>query len=149
MKITDFHATNDTEDSIEYLSPSNTVYPAPETLGLVPRGYRGVGLTQAMDIWALGCLVHEILTGEFPFRGIVAEQNGLNRVEFGLAADMVAQVDMGSLYSFCKGHRDLPTDLLRQSLVSEVAIEFVKKLLVANPKSRAAATEALASAWLV
>lgn len=149
VKITDFQATNNTEDSTDYPRSSNTVYTAPETLGLLPRRYRGVGFARAVDLWALGCVVHEILTGEFPFREIEDEQDRMSGLEFGLEADIEAEVDITSLYSFCQNETDLPTDRLRRSLVSEVAIEFVTKLLVANPKSRATATEALASAWLV
>lgn len=125
-------------------------YVAPELMGLLPRRYMNDSYSQAVDMWALGCVVHEILTGEIPFREIEYEPDGTTEFDFGSEVeDMEPRTDIGTLKSFCDGKTDLPTDLLRRSLVSEVTIEFVKELLVANPDSRAAAKTALASVWIV
>lgn len=51
-------------------------YALPEMLGLVPRnGMANMTYSNGVDIWALGCIIHEMLTGEIPFVGIIEEQD--------------------------------------------------------------------------
>lgn len=105
--------------------------------------------SNAIDMWSLGCLVHELLTGQIPFREIEYEADGLTEFDFGTGEVMELQTDMLAVTMFCDGKTEFPIDILKQSLVSETAIEFLKAILVAHPESRAAAKEALSSAWIV
>lgn len=150
MKIADFGVSKRTKGTMLHTRLGSQGYVAPELMGLLPRRYMSDNYSQAVDIWALGCVIHELLTGEIPFREIEYEPDGTTEFDFGSEmGSMEPQTDIGTLKLFCDGKTDFPTDQLRQSLVSDVGIEFVKELLVADPESRAAAKAALASAWLV
>lgn len=124
-------------------------YVAPELMGLLPRRYMSDNYSNAVDIWALGCLVHELLTGQIPFREIEYEADGTTEFDLGSEESIEPQTDMYAVKSFCDGKAEFPTDILRRSRVSETAIEFLKAVLVANPESRATAKGALGSAWIV
>lgn len=147
MKIADFGVSKRTKGTMLHTRLGSQGYVAPELMGLLPRQYMSDNYSQAVDMWALGCVVHELLTGEIPFREIEYEPDGTT--EFDVGSEMGSRTDIGTLKLFCDGKTDLPTDQLRRSLVSNVGIEFVKELLVADPESRAVAKAALASAWLV
>lgn len=150
MKIADFGVSKRTKGTMLHTRLGSQGYVAPELMGLLPRRYMNDNYSQAVDMWALGCVVHEILTGEIPFREVEYEPDGTTEFDFGSEVGaMEPRTDIGTLKSFCDGKTDLPTDVLRRSLVSELAIAFVKELLVADPDSRAAAKKALASVWIV
>lgn len=125
-------------------------YLAPELTGLVPRrNYRTNDYSNAVDIWALGCLVHELLTGEIPFREIEYEEDGTTEFDLGSQEFVGQQTDSYALKSFCDGKTEFPTDIMTKCAVSEPAIEFLKTMLLADPGSRADAKAASGSAWLV
>lgn len=124
-------------------------YVAPEMIGLLPRKYMRDSYSKAVDMWAFGCVVYELLTGQIPFREIEYEPDGTTEFEPGTEEFMEPRTDMDAVKSFCDGKTEFPTDILRKSQVSEAGIEFVKGILVANPDSRATAKVALGSAWLL
>lgn len=117
-------------------------------MGQLPRRDTSDNCSKSVDMWALGCAVHETLTGQIPFRKTEYEQNGITEFDFGTqVGDMEMRTGIGTLKSFCDGETDFPSGLLTQSTVSEEASEIGKEFLVANPESRLAAKEALGSAW--
>lgn len=126
-------------------------YLAPEIQGVLPRRFRtGEQFTFALDLWSLGCVVHELLTSQIPFLEI---DNGCDDMDdmTGLESsftEMNGEVDMESLCEYCRGEIDFPSEILHASQVSEEGIEFVKSLLVANPRDRATAASALQNPWL-
>ena len=79
--------------------------------------------TNAIDIWALGCITHELLTQTLPFRGL------------------------GELSSYCSRPK-LPRNTMRSKGISNGGIEFVKRALAYPPECRIAAREALGLEWL-
>ena len=79
--------------------------------------------TNAVDIWALGCITHEVLTQTLPFRDLVEL----------------------SSYCFCP---KLPQDTLLSKNISKSGIEFIERALAHPPERRIAAKEALDMGWL-
>lgn len=126
-------------------------YLAPEIQGVLPRRFKtGEQFSFALDIWSLGCVVHELLTSQIPFVEIdngCDDMDDMTGLESGFAG-IDAEVDMESLCEYCRGEIDFPSEILEASLVSEEGIEFVKSLLVANPRDRATAVSALKNPWL-
>lgn len=114
---------------------------------MVPRKSRNSELEQytyALDMWSLGCLVHELLTSQTPFRELPHEPSA---VESGCTASQL-EIDMGSFYDYCQGRTTFPTETLRASLVAKPGIDFVERLLVADPDQRATVADALLDPWL-
>ena len=79
--------------------------------------------TNAVDIWALGCITHEVLTQALPFRDFV------------------------ELSSYCS-RPELPRNALLSRNISKSGIEFVEGALACPSERRIAAKEALDMEWL-
>lgn len=124
-------------------------YMAPELLRLLPQRFQARSMdefTYALDIWSLGCMVHEILTSQTPF---LETDSGFSEFDSGFPTLAAApEVDMARLYEYCHGKSPFPTEVLQNSQVAEEGIEFVKSLLVAVPHKRATAATALEDSWL-
>lgn len=126
-------------------------YLAPEIQGVLPRRFRtGEQFSFALDLWSLGCVVHELLTSQIPFVEIdnrCDDMDHMTGLESGFT-EISGEIDMESLCEYCRGEIDFPSEILHASQVSEEGIEFVKSLLVANPSDRATAVSALQNPWL-
>lgn len=124
------------------------IYSSPEQLGMLPHAYRSAGnsYTNNIDIWALGAIVHEMLTLEIPF----LDKYSYRHPDLTLSVSPSAEqtVDTGLLYEYCKGANPFPCESLRTAGVTEDGIDFVKSLMVVNPTGRASAAVALASKWI-
>lgn len=122
-------------------------YASPELLGLLPP--TDMAYTNEIDIWALGCIVHEMLTGEIPF----LDNPQYFDSQLSLASEpddaQMPQTDVIALKAFCDGSIAFPTDRMRRSGVSDAAEECVKSMLVVIPKFRVTAQDALQSEWLL
>lgn len=118
-------------------------YQSPEQLGLLPSCFgTGKPYTTAVDIWAFGVVVHELLTSEIPFL------DKYQPTESTYPRNTGTSLDMQLLHQYCTGD-PFPVEKLQQNCVSEEGIDFVKSLMVVNPTNRVSAREALASPWLV
>ncbi|KAJ8344743.1 hypothetical protein SKAU_G00289360 [Synaphobranchus kaupii] len=93
-------------------------YVAPEILNYEP-------LSTATDMWSIGVLTYIMLTGESPFLGDKKQETYLN----------VSQVNVDYSQEVFEG-------------VSSLAIDFIKSLLIKNPRQRATAEDCLKHAWL-
>ncbi|KAG5854994.1 serine/threonine-protein kinase 17A-like [Anguilla anguilla] len=93
-------------------------YVAPEILSYEP-------ISTATDMWSIGVLTYVMLAGESPFLGNDKQETYLN----------ISQVNV-----------DYSEDVFEG--VSSLAIDFIKSLLVKNPRERATAEECLKHPWL-
>ncbi|XP_068602130.1 serine/threonine-protein kinase 17B [Brachionichthys hirsutus] len=93
-------------------------YVAPEILNYEP-------ITTATDLWSVGVIAYMLVTGESPFAGDDKQETFLN----------VSQVNV-----------DYSRDAF--SRVSELAVDFVRKLLVKAPEDRPSAAECMSHPWL-
>lgn len=118
----------------------------PELLGVLPRDLRqGNEYTTAVDMWALGFIVHELLTGVTPFL-----ETPVDTVSSGYPTYETGQTttDMRLLMQFCDGHAVLPLEMLQAVDAPTPAVGFIRSLVVADPRSRATATQALLDPWI-
>lgn len=93
-------------------------YVAPEILHYEP-------ITLAADMWSLGVTTYALLTGFSPFGGDTDQETFCN----------ISNADI-----------DFPDELFED--VSEEAIDFMRKLLVKDPRERLTAKECLKHPWL-
>ncbi|KAM6905618.1 serine/threonine kinase 17a like [Xenentodon cancila] len=93
-------------------------YVAPEILNYEP-------ISTATDMWSIGVLTYVMLTGESPFLGDEKQETFLN----------ISQVNV-----------DYSPDTFDG--ISSLAVDFIKSLLVKNPRKRATAEECLNHPWL-
>ena len=122
VKIGDFGLAKLAADGTAFRTGGGTPdYIAPE-IGIDPDRDTSE-YTNAVDIWALGCIAHEMLTQAPPFRGF------------------------GELMSYCK-RPEPPREPMLSRNISRVGIEFVGRMLAYPPECRIGAKEALNSKWL-
>nr|XP_046271718.1 serine/threonine kinase 17a like [Scatophagus argus] len=93
-------------------------YVAPEILNFEP-------ISTATDMWSIGVLTYVMLTGESPFLGDDKQETFLN----------ISQVNIDYSQDTFEG-------------ISSLAVDFIKSLLVKNPRERATAEEGLNHPWL-
>lgn len=147
VKIADFGASKRTKGTALHTQIGTRGYTAPEILGLITPGENSGGYNNGVDMWSLGCVVHELLTTEIPF----LEAGHTETLMSGLDTEVVnviPQPNFRALKAFCDGKTNFPTEILRLSGASDAAVAFVKSLLIPIPGSRAAAERALQSQWL-
>lgn len=94
---------------------------APEILNYIPGFTMGrLSYTNAVDIWALGCIIYRLVAGVVPF-------------------------PLGpSLGKFCEDESTFP---LQPSALSELGYNLVRQLLVADPSQRLTVRQALDHEW--
>lgn len=125
-------------------------YIAPELQGFRPSNYlSGNDYTNAVDMWALGCLVHEVLTSEIPFLRSMVDEN-LSEISCLNPTSSLQQswFDTDYYSKFCLGDIPFPIERLQHSQVSDKGVDFVKRLMVVHPNSRPSAEEARDDPWL-
>ncbi|PUU83724.1 kinase-like domain-containing protein [Tuber borchii] len=103
---------------------SSRSYSAPEILGALDSSLATSEYTHAVDIWSLGCVIFEILTGKVLFP-----------VEF-------------CVWHFCNGKAGSMLEPLKEEMREEGGFEFVGGMLSTEPMGRPSAVEALCDPWL-
>lgn len=97
-------------------------------------------------MWSLGCLVHELLTGQIPFWKVEYAAEGSTEFDVGTGEILEPPGDMRAVKMSCDGKTEFQIDIAKHCLVSETVSEFSKAVLVTSRESRAAPKEA---AWIV
>ncbi|XP_037362938.1 serine/threonine-protein kinase 17A isoform X1 [Talpa occidentalis] len=119
VKIVDFGLSRIMKNNEELREIMGTPeYVAPEILSYDP-------ISMATDMWSIGVLTYVMLTGISPFLGNNKQETFLN----------ISQMNL----SYSEEEFDV---------VSESAIDFIKRLLVQKPEDRATAEECLKHPWL-
>ncbi|CAN9505488.1 unnamed protein product [Ophioblennius macclurei] len=119
IRIVDFGLSRHMDNITEVREILGTPeYVAPEILNYEP-------ISTATDMWSIGVLTYVMLTGESPFLGDDKQVTFLN----------ISQVNV-----------DYSQDTFEE--ISPLAVDFIKTLLVKNPRKRATAEECLNHPWL-
>lgn len=118
---------------------------------------RNTSYTKAVDLWALGAIVHEMLTSEIPFLDtyqdmdtMMATTDFFSATSTGVNSEVyttVATIDTALVYGYCYGS-EFPIQSLEKRRASDEAINFVKSLMAVNPRDRLSATDGLQNRWL-
>lgn len=106
----------------------------------------------SVDLWLLGCLLHEDLTLKLPFTTVDSSwtcDSTISGVALISSTSKEVEFDYKAFYDFCYGTTNLPTGALRAFNISARGIEFIKSLLVPDPRSRPSAVNAMKSEWLL
>lgn len=155
MKVADFGSSKILKDTKFRTRVGTEGYFAPELLGLwtpdPTDSPLGDSFTYAVDIWSLGCLLYELLTGTWPFASNPAlDTQGLSTAISGVlvpTTETPLQTDIKLLYRFCSWEIPLPVKKLDEYNVSSCAISLIKSLLCAHPFGRPSAPNSLRSCW--
>lgn len=108
--------------------------------------------TNAVDLWALGVIVHQILTSEIPFLDIDQDEDMetvMSASDLSITNDPTPEMDMDLVYKYCRGLDPFPSQSLHINGVSDEGKNFVTNLMTADPSNRVSATDALKSIWLI
>lgn len=149
IKLADFGVSKIERDTHLRTTAGTLAYSAPEIYGLLPRRLKPRDVyTNAVDMWSLGCLVHEMLTTERPFllQTVVDDDLG-SSMQFDTASSE-PQADIDKIIEFCREQQAFPEEALQKSGVSAIERSFVKALLLPDPRRRLSAVNALASPWI-
>ncbi|KAJ3114769.1 hypothetical protein HK100_001560 [Physocladia obscura] len=118
--VTDFGLSKmATNDHILHTTCGSPIYVSPEVLLKTP------GHGRPVDLWAVGVISYILLVGYTPFWG-------------------ETQADLFQAIKVC----DYEFDKQHWSHISDLAKDFISKLLDPNPDTRLTATEALKHSWL-
>ena len=125
VKIGDFGISKRVQGDITALRTitGTLAYQAPEINGYLDDDEPTSVYDNAVDMWSLGCVIYKIATQKVLFPQPSAVSN------------------------FCYGRRPFPEQLLLAKM-SMVGVEFVKGLIVPNPRQRLSAESALEASWL-
>lgn len=123
VKISDFGVSKQTVGTSLRTMVGTISYMAPEILDDYFSSYTSV-YTNAVDIWSLGCLIHDIVTKETPFP------------------------DTKKLEDYVRGRAPFPVKKLVEARASSTAVEFIARLLLPVPGKRLTAEQALKDSWL-
>lgn len=115
---------------------------------MLPRRFKtGRDFTYALDMWSLGCLLHELLTLQTPF--LEPDTNDDFDDLSDVDIESGPQIDMESLYEYCQDTTAFPVDVLVKAHVPPDEIDLVKRLLIPNSHERPTATRTLQHPWLL
>lgn len=100
-----------------------------------------------------------MLTSEIPFLekyDSTGEANSLlSELDFG-SSDLssnpfavMSTIDIDLLIDYCRNLKPFPIESLQRNRVNKDGIGFVRSLMVAKPRDRVSAADALKSVWLV
>eukprot|EP01124_Arcella_intermedia_P022273 TRINITY_DN3278_c0_g1_i1.p1 TRINITY_DN3278_c0_g1~~TRINITY_DN3278_c0_g1_i1.p1 ORF type:complete len:652 (+),score=137.72 TRINITY_DN3278_c0_g1_i1:121-2076(+) len=151
IKVIDFGSSCYTTDVLSTYVQSRS-YRAPEVILGLPYG-------QKIDMWSLGCILAELLTGRVIFHNysVVTLLARIIGIIGNIPDDMMVRGnfvdkyfnDDGELYENTEIITPKKTTLQRRVRSDDLLfLDFLKKLLTIDPEKRPSATEALQHPWL-
>lgn len=125
VKLADFGLSKRLTKTTAYRTKSGTQsYMAPEVLEYLDTDTRNDEYTNAVDLWAVGCITYRLVTGVVPFP------------------------PGRSLVKYCEDKSSFPYDDLPDSGINPCS-KFIKELLEPYPQRRPSASEALDHTWII
>jgi len=123
VKLADFGLSKRLTDTTAYYTRGGTQsYMAPEILNFLSIG---ADYTNAVDIWATGCIAYRLVAGVVPFP------------------------PGPSLMRYCEDKSRFPYDPLLDCDLKKNGFNFLRQLLVPHPKDRPSASESLKNDWIL
>ncbi|KFZ22766.1 hypothetical protein V502_02755 [Pseudogymnoascus sp. VKM F-4520 (FW-2644)] len=124
VKLADFGLSKRLTETTAYYTKSGTQsYMAPEIFDYLDTDTPSTEYTNAVDLWAVGCITYRLVTGKVPFP------------------------PGKSLGKYCEDKSLFPLGPHFDSGMKSSCFEFIKGLLEPHPKERPSASQALALTW--
>lgn len=98
---------------------------APEILDYVDADALKAGYTNAVDLWAVGCILYRLVIGIVPFPSGKA------------------------LMKYCDDKSLFPFDVLLRNGIDTMCVKLIEQLLAASPTERPSASQALKDRWII
>ncbi len=125
VKLADFGLSKKlTETTAFYTKGGTQSYMAPEILNYFGTQTTSAEYTNAVDVWAVGCIVYRLITGVVPFPPGT------------------------SLIKYCEDKSMFPYDALLDNGIKSDTSKFLRQLLTAQPNDRPSASQALQHSWI-
>ncbi|KAH0788667.1 CMGC family protein kinase [Histomonas meleagridis] len=141
LKLTDFGSVSSIANKVRFTDYVATRwYRAPECI--LTSGIYG----PAVDVWAIGCVLYEVLTGKplFPGKHQLDQLNKIHAILGTPSKSLLAKIQSNNVsMAFPQKQKQSFRDLLPN--VSQPIIDLIEKLLVYDPNDRITADEALKS----
>lgn len=126
IKLADFGLSKKLTETTAYYTKGGTQsYMAPEVLDYLDTDTPSGEYTNAVDLWAVGCITYRLVTGIVPFP--------LGR----------------SLLDYCRDKSLFPYSSLLDTGIKSSCSKFIKELLKTHPKERPSALQALNHMWII
>lgn len=124
IKLADFGLSKRLTESTALLTQKGTLpYMAPEIHPYLEPP--DTEYTNAIDLWAVGCITYRLVTGETPFS------------------------EHRRLKNYCKDKSFFPCDALLKNRIQSSCSEFMEQLLAPDPNDRPSASQALKHTWIM
>ena len=127
VKVSDFGLAKIAKSGTHLQTFCGTLaYLAPEVLARKHDNTKSIVYSDKVDIWSIGCMLYVLLTGYLPF-----PQNTQHALYRSILAG------------------DFSTETLKEHVVSDEGINFIKTILQVDPNIRPSAADALKLPWLL
>lgn len=148
IKITDFGISKRAINTSLRTNCGTTAYRALELLGMLPKNLKpGRSYSNAVDLWALGVVVHGILTSEIPFLD-PDRDTIMTMTDQSTASDNTPDVDMEHLFKYCRDSTLFPGKPLYTNGMGDMWQDFVRNLMAMDHRDRPSAADPVKSRCL-